>query len=138
MELDNLVNADTHGADRNIASSYSDLYTILKGHGLKIADLIVGSLVRKIGEIKIMLSESKLDILAITETHLDDETPTEEVMLTGYQVARLDRNDQEGGGCIIHYSENLQVYERDDLKTDIEAIWIDVTMKSQRLLLGCI
>ena len=38
-----------------------------------------------------MLSESKLDILAITETHLDDEIPKKEVMITGYKVARLDR-----------------------------------------------
>ena len=85
-----------------------------------------------------MLSESKLDILAITETHLDDETPTEEITITGYQVARLDRKDQQGGGCIIYYSECLHVYERDDLKSDIEAIWIDVTVNAQKLLLGCV
>ena len=85
-----------------------------------------------------MLSESKLDILAITETHLDDETPIEDVMITGYQVARLDWKDQEGGGCIIYYSESLHIHKRDNLKTDIEAIWIDVTMKSQKLLLGCV
>ena len=54
-----------------------------------------------------MLSESKLDILAITETHLDDETPTEEVTITGYQVARLDRKDQQGGGCIIYSAQNF-------------------------------
>jgi len=85
-----------------------------------------------------MLTESKFDILAITETHLDDETPTEEVTLTGYQVARLHRKDQQGGGCIIYYSECLHVYKRDDLKSDIEAIWIDVTVNSQKLLLGCV
>ena len=39
---------------------------------------------------------------------------------------------------MIYYSENLHVYERDDLKTDIEAIWIDITVMSQKLLLGCI
>ena len=50
-----------------------------------------------------MLSESKLDILAITETHLGDETSTEEVTITGYQVARLDRKDQQGDGCITYY-----------------------------------
>lgn len=32
----------------------------------------------------------------------------------------------------------MHVHERDDLKTDIEAIWIDVTIKSQKLLLGCV
>ena len=138
--LDNPVNTNTHGMNRNIPSLYSDLYTKLKSHGLNIAHLNVRSLIiiRKISEIKLMLSESKLDILAITETHLDDETPTEEVMITGYKVARLDRKDQEGGDCIIYYSDSLHVYERDDLKTDIEAIWIDVTIKSQKLLLGCV
>ena len=138
MEFDNPANTTTDGTDRNIPTFYGDLYTKLKGHGLKIAHLNVRSLLGKISEIKLMLSESKFDILAITETHLDDETPIEYVMITGYQVARLDRKDQGGGGCIIYYSESLHVHERDDLKTDIEAIWIDVTMKSQRLLLGCV
>ena len=138
VKFDNPANTTTHGTDRNIPTFYGDLYTKLKGHGLKIAHLNVRSLLGKISEIKLMLSESKLDILAITETHLDDETPIEYVMITGYQVARLDRKDQEGGGCIIYYSESLYIHERDDLKTDIEAIWIDVTMKSQKLLLGCV
>ena len=136
VEFDNPANTTTHGTDRNIPTFYGDFYTKLKGHGLKIAHLNVRSLLGKISEIK--LSESKLDILAISETHLDDETPIEYVMIPGYQVARLDRKDQEGGGCIIYYSESLHVYERDDLKTDIEAIWIDVTIKSQKLLLGCV
>lgn len=127
-EPDNSANLNNQGTDRNTPSPYRDLYTKLKGHGLKIAHLNVRSLIRKISEIKLMLSESKLDILAITETHLDDETPTEEVTITGYQVARLDRKDQQGGGCIIYYSECLH----------IEAIWIDVTVNSQKLLLGCV
>ena len=91
--LDNPVNTNTHGTNQNIPSLYSDLYNKVKGHGLKIAHLNVRSLIRKFSEIKLMLSESKLDILANTETHLDDKTPTEEVMITGYKVARLDRKD---------------------------------------------
>ena len=34
--------------------------------------------------------------------------------------------------------DSLHVYERDDLKTDIQAIGIDVTVISQKLLLGCV
>ena len=56
-----------------------------------------------------MLSESKLDILSITETHLDGEISTEELAITGFKAVRLDREDREGGGCMIYYSENLHV-----------------------------
>lgn len=48
------------------------------------------------------------------------------------------RDHHDGGSCLICYSESINVYHRDDLKADIEAVWIDITVKSQKLLLGCV
>ena len=134
----NNASLNTDGTERNAPSVYKDLGTKLSTDGLRIAHINVRSLRYKINEIKIMLSESKLDILSITETHLDGEISTEELAITGFKAVRLDREDREGGSCMIYYSENLHMYERDDLKADIEAIWIDITVMSQKLLLGYI
>lgn len=63
-----------------------------------------------------MPSESKLDILAITETHLCNKTLTEEVMITGYNVAKVDRRVKKAVAVYKYYSDSLHIYERDDLK----------------------
>lgn len=60
-------------------------------------------------------------------------------MLTidGFKIARLYRKHKDGGVCLIYYSEKLHIYEREDLKSDMEAIWIDLTIRSQKVLIGC-
>ena len=52
-----------------------------------------------------------------------------------------DRNNgKRGGGCVIYFSEDLNACEKEELngKADIESVWIDITMDSQKLLLGTI
>ena len=63
--LDNSVRTNTHGTDQNIPSLYSDLYTKLKGHGLKIAHLNVRSLIRKISEVKLIYQKANLTSLQL-------------------------------------------------------------------------
>ena len=38
-----------------------------------------------------LLLESKLDVLAITETHLKGDINSSEISVDGYKIARLDR-----------------------------------------------
>ena len=46
-------------------------------NGLKCAHINVNGLVSKLDEIKLLLQETKIDILAITETHLCETITTE-------------------------------------------------------------
>ena len=53
----------------------------------------------------------------------------------------LDRSDgRKGGGSLIYYAEDLNAYERKDLsdKSPIEAVWVDISLHSQKLLVGSI
>ena len=62
-----------------------------------------------------------------------------EAFISGYQLLRSDGCDKAGGGVTIYFKDNLNcvritMYEVPDL----EAIWIEVTSISQRLLVGCV
>ena len=56
--------------DTSTGSLYKELKARIDYKGLKIAHLNVREILNKIGEIRLLLLESKLDVLAITETHL--------------------------------------------------------------------
>ena len=70
-----------------------------------------------------------------------DVTPGE-IAVKGYNIARKDRKSGErsSGGTLSYFSENLNGYEHDDLKvsTELEACWVDITVNSQKLLIGCL
>lgn len=69
---------------------------------------------------------------------MDENIPSGYLAIDGFTTARLDRKHKEGGGCLIFFSEKLFIYEREDLKSDIEAVWIDMEIRSQKVLLGCV
>ena len=65
----------------------------------------------------------------------------DDIFVDGYKIARSDRNNgKKGGGCARYFSEDLNAYEKVELngKDDIESVWIDITIDSQKLLLGTI
>ena len=112
----------------------------LKVQGLKVAHINVNGLFNKLHEIKILLNAVKLDILAISETRLHADIKNEQIMVNGYQIARKDRlsADNSWGSCLIYFADSLNGFEREDLKsnTNIESTWIDVTLASQKVLVG--
>ena len=52
---------------------YAELKQNLKIKGLKVAHLNVNGLFHKLSEVKCLLEETKLDVLAVTETHLHEK-----------------------------------------------------------------
>lgn len=61
-------------------------------------------------------------------------------MILGYGMARRDRPCSKGGGVVIYYQESLNAYEdfKWDVEHDLEALWLNVTIRSQSTLLGCL
>ena len=49
-----------------------------------------------------MLSESKFDIFAISESNLDASIHDNEIKIDGYDFYRLDRNRHGGGGVLFY------------------------------------
>ena len=90
-------------------------------------------------EIKFLLQEMRFDILGLTESHLNNNTDNGQISVGGYNLVRKDRTcDNSWGGCVMYYKECLNVIQRDDIssKSDHEQMWIELTLASQRLLLG--
>ena len=107
--------------------------------GLKIGHLNVDRLLYRFADVKQLLHETKLDILAIAETKLDSNTSDSEVNVEGYITARKDRN-KHGRGVLIYYRDNIIAYNEDKLgkHQELEALSINVRCQSQTWLIGCV
>ena len=80
--------------------------------------------------IKALLSLLQFNILAITESRLNQSISNNEIGIAGYKIATCDTNNsRKGGSSIIYFVEHLNVYERYSL----EAAWIDITVSPQKL-----
>ena len=105
---------------------YGDLKENLNTKGLKAAHINVNGLYNKLNEIKFLLQETKLDVLAITETHLHKDINDCQLQIEGYCLVRNDRQNAENnwGGCLIYFAADLEASEREDLKhySDIESV----------------
>ena len=79
------------------------------------------------------------DIVAITESHLDQSITDNDIELEGFQApVRLDRN-RYGGGVMIYVKSNLSFKKREDIFTsNIEIIWIEIENGNHKFLVGVI
>ena len=80
-----------------------------------IACLNINSLVAHIDELRIFINNTKIDILCIDETKLD------QTCLPGFDIIRKDRrvNGRQGGGVCIYVRANLNFKIRNDLQSEI-------------------
>lgn len=108
--------------------------------GLKCAHININGLVNKIDEVRLLLDETKLDIFAITETHLSKFTTDNEIDINGYHIIRRDRigKSNHWGGTIIYYHHLLNLHEINIENNDLEAIWTEILLKSQKIIIGCV
>ena len=76
------------------------------------------------------------NILCLTETHLDDNICTNDLLLDYFsEPYRKDRNFA-GGGILVYCSESLFCQRRVDLESDeFETIWIEIKLGNLNILL---
>ena len=97
-----------------------------------MAMLNVVSLPKHLDEIRILLSDQSIDVLALNETRLDSNIPDGQVHITGYDILRSDR-DRNGGGVCICVRRFLPYYHRDDLvQKDLESICVEIRKPNSR------
>ena len=105
--------------------------------GLKVAHLNICSLKNKVIELRKIMSENDLHIVAISETHLDDSIDNTEVSIQGHNIIRRDRNIH-GGGVAFFVQYHIPFKRRGDFELpDVEAIWIQVHLPHIKPLLVC-
>ena len=59
--------------------------------GFKLAALNINSLTAHIEELRVLLADRPIDVLAINETKLDGNVSDNEVNISGYEITRSDR-----------------------------------------------
>ena len=78
------------------------------------------------------------DILVFTESWLKPDTPNEKLIIDNFKSPfRKDRCDRPGGGVLIYTRDSIQSKRRTDLEMqDLEAVWVEITIKSKKILIG--
>lgn len=111
----------------------------LGDRNLKIAHLNINGLLNKLPEVQNILDQASFDILGISETHLREDIPDEWITINGYSFVRRDRDSGPGGGVLTYFRANLTAYLVTRWNcTHLEATWLNVTIRSQSFLIGCI
>lgn len=106
--------------------------------GLVLAHINICSLRNKIHALSLFLQLNNIDILAISETHLDSFIDNSEVHIGGFSIYRHDRN-RFGGGVAILIRDHFPVKLRHDLMVnDVEVLWLQVQLPYLKpILVGC-
>ena len=107
-------------------------------NNLEPGHLNINGLLTKLCEVKHLLNVVNFDPLGITETHLNHSISDDSVRIPGYNFVRKDRISP-GGGVLMYFKEDLTVHPAYTWgRSDLEATLLNITMRSQSLLVGCI
>ena len=97
--------------------------------GFKLASLNVTSIIKHIDELRVLLVDHSIDVLAINETRLDSTINDNEVHISGYEIVRRDRsvNGRFGGGVCFYVRCNINFLPRFDMSIDqLENLCIEI------------
>ena len=101
----------------------------------QIACINVNSICKHIDEIRYVLIDSPLEVLAINESKLDDTISDTEVYIPGYIIICKDRS-LSGGGVALYIRENLSYTNRIDVVPDtLEMICVEINLPHSRSFL---
>lgn len=125
--------------DGSSSSSYGSaslLDTLNLSKHLSFIHYNVQSIANKIDILTTELSE--FDILAFSETWLHPSIKTEDLLMQSFKPPeRKDRARDHHGGVMIYVKDTIHYKRRNDLEpVGVECIWIEVQLKSTRLLFG--
>ena len=101
--------------------------------GLKIACLNINSLSKHIDELRVIMLNNPLDILAINESKINESISDDEISVSGFHLIRKDRNIH-GGGVFMYIRETIPFSERNDLQTacSLEMLCVEISRPCSR------
>ncbi len=115
-----------------LMNNTSDLTSI---KGISLAGYNVRSLISKV-DIRVLLRKSKIDILCLQETFLNDAISSTELHVPDYNIFRQDRDHttckQSGGGLLVHTHRrcDIEVVPHGSTSNrDIQALWLKLGLK---------
>lgn len=116
----------------DLSKSINDTeYTFPNNPGVKLAHLNIRSINNKFDEVYAFLKESPYDILSLSETWLQEDTPSSAVRIDNYAFERKDRKTHGGGiGCYI--KEDIKYTRRCDLESEtLECMWLELKQRGR-------
>ena len=75
----------------------------------------------------------------ISETKIDESFPLSQFMIHGFSMAHCRDRNACGGGILVYFRNNItaKLLKLENLPSDIEAIFIEMDIKSKKWLLCC-
>ena len=115
-------------------NTLSDFY---KSRGFKIVHENIRGILsnHQILESFVNKTESKIDVICVSETHIKDG---DLYSLPGYVFLQRNRNVGTSGGVGIFLKHEIKFKRRYDLENHLENLWIEICLKnSKSVLIGC-
>lgn len=103
---------------------------------LSFGHLNVRSLVPHFGIVRDLICSEDFDVFAVTETWLNQETPSSNIHIPNYTFLRRDRVGR-GGGTGLYINVNLNVTPINS-PDDIEQTWARVTLSGMKIAVGSV
>ena len=102
-----------------------------------IAQIKINSIRNKF-ETLVSLVTSDIDILMISETKIDESFPLSQFMIDGFSMP-YHRDKNTRGGILVYLRNNItsELLKIENLPSDIEAIFIEMNIKSKKWLVCC-
>lgn len=122
----------------NNERSVPELGNLLNGRGMKIVHQNIHGLeLHKSNLEEIIASYRGIDLIGLSETHMNTNISSDEVYLDGYNLERLDRVCGKAGRVAVYVNDKLPNYcRRDDPECkNIECTWIEVLLPKLRGIL---
>jgi len=102
-----------------------------------IAHWNVRSIMNKRDEIEHFILTNNIDILAISETWLNDYITNAELRIPNYSIVRQDRN-RDGGGVMFYCRDSLRSIRVDFTFSNVECVWVKLVVNHQNMIVGCV
>ena len=109
---------------------------------LKLGHINIRSLAPKIDETRLILRDNDLDVLAVSETWLNEQVSSSLLIFSGYQVIRQDRTKAKrgqkttrGGGLAVLIRDNISVTKLKisaPVETRMETLWLSASFAGGR------
>ena len=120
---------------------FPQLTEILKSY-VHFAHININGLLKKLEQVQLLLKETQINVLAVSETQFSNIVSDTELTIPDYSFVREDRSGWKNhwGGVLIYYQSNIPSHEIElSFDTGItKTIWLDINFKAEKLFRGCI
>ena len=107
--------------------------------GLSVAHLKARSLFisDKFNEISALILSNAFDIFPVSETWLNANISSEQLMILGYNIPlRKDRVCSRGGGVAMYIADYLPYVRKYEFDSGLELLWVEVILNKFKILCG--